>query len=398
MRNSLHFAVAGAAIVAGILSGCTKKPDPSLFDPTWQSSPAPTITSIAPPLPGLAGVSRLTITGTNFSTVIANDIVYFDATPAKILTASATQLVVRAPLLVKDTVQLSIAVLGSQYLSNYVRYKFIASVNPVTLNLGEVPYAVECDTAGNLYASLIAGGTGIGVKKFTPAGVRTDYSPQFSSALNHWSGMKFGPGKALYAVAAGKTFVFRIPPGGGSAVVWANGLAGPVSDIDFDQQGNVWGCGSGGVIVEVKQNLTKKSFPFAGIAASIRVFGTNVYVAAHRDSVVGVWSLPIIGDSLGAEQLYTDFGAHYSGYELSAITFASDGSMFLGTNAPAGVVVVHPGGIYETYDPGLPITPPLAFAWGTGATIYISRGGIAPALLGFTVEATGAPYYGRLQP
>jgi len=56
MRNSLLLAVAGAVIFAGILSGCTKKPDPSLFDPNWQSSPAPTITSIAPPLPGLAGV------------------------------------------------------------------------------------------------------------------------------------------------------------------------------------------------------------------------------------------------------------------------------------------------------------------------------------------------------
>jgi hypothetical protein len=212
----------------------------------------------------------------------------------------------------------SIAVLGSQYLSNYVRYKFIASVNPVTLNLGEVPYAVECDTAGNLYVSLIAGGTGIGVKKFTPARVRTDYSPQFSSALNHWSGMKFGPGKALYAVAAGKTFVFRIPPGGGSAVVWANGLAGAVSDIDFDQQGNVWGCGSGGVIVEVKQNLTKKSFRFSrdchysDRASSGRM--STLRRTAIRSSVI--WSLPIIGDSLGAEQVYTDFGAHYSGYEL----------------------------------------------------------------------------------
>jgi len=71
-----------------------------------------------------------------------------------------------------------------------------------------------------------------------------------------------------------------------------------------------------------------------------------------RFSLLALVRSRIIGrQPLGAEQVYTDFGAHYSGYELSAITFASDGSLFIGTNAPPGIVVVHPGGIYETYDP-----------------------------------------------
>ncbi|HEX7574200.1 MAG TPA: IPT/TIG domain-containing protein [Bacteroidota bacterium] len=405
MRHSARTLSLATAVLFGTFSGCTKKPDPSLYDPNWQSLPAPTITSISPPKPALAGVSTVTITGTNFSPAKANDVVYFDATSAAILTASATQITARAPNVVKDSILVTVAVLGSQYFSNYFAYNLAAAVVTFPLLVpGEVPYGIECDTSGNLYVSMISGGTGVGVKKITPDGTRADFSPQFSSAVNHWTGMKFGPGHFLYA-AAGRNIVFRMPAGGGASAVWASALGGTVSDIDFDQQGNLWGAGPGGVIVEVKQDLTKKSFPFAGTASSARVFGGNLYVAAHRDSLVKIWSLPIIGDSLGAEQVYFDFGSHYSGYDAFAITFASDGSLFVGTNAPAAIVLVHPDQTFEPYYPGLLLPQPIAFAWGKGTTMYLSRGGSAnPTILqklNMQTSSTpyaSAPYYGRLLP
>ena len=405
MKHSVLILALGLALLVGVFSGCTKKPDPSLFDPNWQSAPAPTIASLTYPAPALAGVSTVTITGTNFSLVKANNIVYFDATPASILSVSATQISVRAPNLVKDTIQVTVAVQGSQYLSNYVPIKLVAAVAPFgALASSETPYGVECDTAGNVYCSIISGGTGIGVKKFTPAGVRTDFSPQFSSALNHWSALKFGPGQFLYA-AAGRAIIFRMPAAGGASAVWANAIGGNVSDFDFDQAGNIWGCGNSGVLVEVKQNLTKKTFPFLGSAFSARVYGTNLYVAAHRDSLVKIWSLPIIGDSLGPEQVYFDFGSHYSGFDAYAITFSSDGNLFVGTNAPDAIVRVHGDGTYEPYYPGLLLPQPIAFAWGKGSTMYLSRGGsVNPTIMQSVIMATAttpftsAPYYGRTLP
>ena len=405
MRHSARTLSLATAVLFGTFSGCTKKPDPSLYDPNWQSLPAPTITSISPPKPALAGVSTLTITGTNFSPAKANNVVYFDAASAAVLTASATQITVRAPNIVKDSILVTVAVLGSQYFSNYFPYNLAAAVVTFPLLVGgEVPYGIECDTTGNLYVSMTSGGTGVGVKKITPDGTRADFSPQFSSAVNHWTGMKFGPAHFLYA-AAGRNILFRMPAAGGASAVWASALAGTVSDIDFDQQGNCWGVGAGGFIVEVKQDLTKKSFPFAGTAYSVRVFGTNLFVAAHRDTTVKIWSLPIVGDSVGAEQVYFDFGSHYSGSDAYAITFASDGSLFVGTSASAGIVLVHPDQTFEPYYPGLLLPQPIAFAWGKGTTMYLSRGGsLNPTILqrlNMQTSSTpyaSAPYYGRLFP
>jgi hypothetical protein len=405
MKHSVLTPVLALAVLVGSFFGCTKKPDPSIFDPNWQSGPAPTITSITAPSPALAGVSTVTVNGTNFSAAKANDIVYFDATPAAILSASTTQISVRAPNLVKDSIQVTVSALGSQYFSNYISFNLkAAAITFGGLASTETPYGVECDTAGNVYASMVSGGTGIGVKKFTPAGTRTDFSPPFSSAVNHWSGMKFGPAGFMY-LAAGRTILFRVPAAGGASAVWASGLAGTVSDFDFDQQGNVWGVGTSDVIVEVKQNLTKKSFAFRGSGYSARVYGTNLYVAAHRDSLVRIWSLPILGDSLGAEQVFFDFGAHYSGYEALAITFASDGTLFIGTDSPNGIIVIHPDGTYEPYYPGLLLPQPVSFAWGKGSLMYMSRGGsVNPTILQSinmqtaTTPYASAPYYGRLLP
>ncbi len=58
--------------------------------------PSPTITSVSPDInsPG----TSVTITGTNFNTTAANDIVYFGATRATVNTASATSLTVTVPI------------------------------------------------------------------------------------------------------------------------------------------------------------------------------------------------------------------------------------------------------------------------------------------------------------
>ena len=65
----------------------------------------------------------------NFSPTIAENQVYFDATPATILTASATQLTVRAPNLVKDTVALRVSVYKSDKYSESKQYQLLAAVS-----------------------------------------------------------------------------------------------------------------------------------------------------------------------------------------------------------------------------------------------------------------------------
>jgi hypothetical protein len=66
---------------------------------------------------------------------------------------------------------------------------------------------------------------------------------------------------------------------------------------------------------------------------------------------------------------------------------------------------VHPDGTFEPFYPGLLLPQPVAFAWGKGSIMYMSRGGsVNPTILQSinmqtaTTPFTSAPYYGRLLP
>jgi len=73
--------------------------DIALDDVTVTASVAPSVPAIFSFAPGLAGAgTNLTINGTNFSAVPANNIVYFGSVQASVLTASTTSLVVTVPV------------------------------------------------------------------------------------------------------------------------------------------------------------------------------------------------------------------------------------------------------------------------------------------------------------
>ncbi len=200
MTTKLLLGLVACALIAGIFIGCKEDAPASLFDPNYVSGPQPKVTSIEPASNALAGVTTLTINGSNFSTVKENNLVFFDKLLVPVLQASTTQLQVTAPNLPKDSIQVKVAVPKSDLYSAVVLYKLNLAADEKFGNFGasEEPVAVECDTAGNAYVSMLASGLGIGIKKFTPAGVRSDYSPAFSGAVASWRGMKFGPGGAMF--------------------------------------------------------------------------------------------------------------------------------------------------------------------------------------------------------
>ncbi len=403
-RHSL-IAGSGAIFIICLLAffvvGCKNDTTPSLFDPNVQGRPSPTISGVTPPNSGLAGVTVLTITGTNFSSVKEEDLVYFDGAPGEVQEASANQLKVKPPIVVKDSIKIKVAVLGAELYSNAVLYRLdAASAEFGGFTSFDEPWAVTCDATGNLYVSLITRGAGVGVKKLTAAGVVSDYSPVFSSQINRWTGMKFGPGGYLYAVTT-RNIIFRMNPGGGSASIWLmGGGLGTLYDLDFDAQGNIWTGGSGTAIYEVKQDKTVKSFPFTGDIRSIRVYSGALYVAAKIDTTWKIMRFPIAGDNLGTGEEYFNFTSSSFGSGGSgayAITLNTDGDMYVGTDALAALVVVHPNKTAESLYPGV-ISPQAMFlAWGDGPNLYATRRGISVpnAVLKINTLKTGAPYYGR---
>jgi len=82
--------------------GCTPDTTPSLYDNVGESLPPAEITSITP-ASGYAGVTVITIDGNNFAPIAEDNSVYFGPAIAEILSASETQLIVRAPIIYGDS-------------------------------------------------------------------------------------------------------------------------------------------------------------------------------------------------------------------------------------------------------------------------------------------------------
>ncbi|MBM4167700.1 MAG: hypothetical protein FJ215_00875 [Ignavibacteria bacterium] len=389
-----------------LFSGCLNEKEGSLFDPDYVSArPAPEIASISP-ASGLAGVTSLTITGKNFSAVKTENTVYFNDKQAQIQEASSTQLKVLAPNVVNDSVKVRVGVKGSELFSNTWLYKLEAAVTDFgSISETQEPWAVASDGQGNLYVSMMDAGVGVGIKKFTAAGVRSDYAP--SGGIAKWSGMKMGPGGILYTARILRA-IYQIPAGGGSPTIWvAFGDLGTVYDLDFDAAGNVWAGGNNDFIYRVRPDRSVKAFPLTANVRSVRVFNNYVYVAGKvfPDSSERVVRFQIISsDSLGPRDDYFNLTASAlggPGRTIYAINFAADGDMYVGTDMPDPMLVVRPNRTVEQFHSGLTSPAIHLLAWGQGTNFYAVRGTavggtITKSIKIFRVNAlkNGAPYLG----
>jgi len=394
MKNTLKaitvlIAIATLLALSLQIDGCKPQGNPSIYDPNWKSLPQPVVDSISPRNYSFAGVGQLTIYGKNFSDSVQNDGVFFNSTLATIVSASQTQLVVNSPNVVGDSVQVRVYVIGAVDFSPPVTYKMLAAVVPFGKLTGNVPVAMTTDAAANLYATITTKtGVGAGTFKYAPDGTSTLVEP----SSNSWSGLKVGPGGYLY-MARNVKAIFRVALSGGTASRWMT-TPGSISDFDFDQNKVLWSGGSGGnAIYSITQAAVVKSFPFVGIVHSVRVFGSDLYVAAHSDTTEGVWKFHIYSsDSLGAPQQYFGFTAAYgASYSALAISFTQDGDLYIGTDAPDAIVIVHPDGSYAPLYSGLLQPAVRTLAWGTGNNLYI---GTTSGMYIVVAPKPGAPYYG----
>ena len=385
--------------VVFVMSSCDNPKTGSLFDPNAVSPrPQPTISAVTP-ASGLAGTTVITITGANFSAVKDENVVYFDTKQALILTATATQMTVRAPDLIKDSIVVRVQVFNADLFSNPKLCKLEAAVATFGgLDSFEEPFGIATDATGNLFASLTFNAGGVGIKKITPEGLRSDYAP--AGGVTIWSALKVGPGGLLYAARTQRA-IFTIAQGAASSI-WAQIPGSSLYDFDFDKDGNLWAVGNNTFVHRFTQSKATKSFPFTANLRTARVYKGYLYVGGKVDPVEGVWRFPIVSaDSLGPAQKYFDLSAlpgyGQNGPGVYAITFNTDGDMYVGTDGPDAILVVHPNGSSEPLYPGLFQPQTLLFAWGKGSTLYAARSGlgVSHVILKINTQKTGAPYYGR---
>ena len=163
-------------------ASCSEDITPSLTEIAPDPLVAPVIVSIDPPQEALAGITKLIITGNNFSVTKENNSVYFNGKPGTVLTSTATQLEVMSAVVIADTVLVKVSVTGADQFSNTLVYKLKAAVTelyPFNPALSEFPYAITIDESENVYTSL----SGKGTKKIDPQGNISDFATGTTATL-----------------------------------------------------------------------------------------------------------------------------------------------------------------------------------------------------------------------
>ncbi len=391
--RSIVYVIVPILAALALAAGCSNTTTPSLYNPNATGLPTPVIDSISPAGSVLAATTPITIYGKNFSATPANNMVFFGSASGTVLSSTTTQLVVKTPV-DSLTVPVKVAVVGADKFSAPVNYHLIVAVAPFQANIA----ALTPDAAGNMYANALNGGNDDGIAVFATNGTRTTFAPK-TAGTTFWYALRLGPGGVLYAVKGARA-MYAFPAGGGvAAKLWkdtrASGLS--LTDIDFDANHNLWAGGKGTGLYCFRPDTTFKVSPFAGTVHSIRVYNGYLYFAAAQDSSEKIFRAPINGDSLGAITTFFDLGgALGTSYSAKAMTFSSDGYLYIGTQTPAGIVVVAPdGGSYTTpYSSYASLlgTQVFSMAWGNGDKLYIAND--TWSLVVAHTEKSGAPYLG----
>lgn len=355
-----------------LLLGCEADNPPSVFDPNVTGRPTPAITQIIPADSALAGIGEIKIIGTNFSPVVEENLVFFNKDRVPLISASETQLTLKSPNAPAEAIVIKVATQGAFLFSNTMNYKLKQAVWEYA-GFGQYDdvYGIACDQDENLYVSL----TTRKIEKVTPAGVRTDFG---TTSFLKAQAMRVGPDNNLY-LSRLTTALYRIPLAtGGAATKWID-APGKIWDFDFAPSGVMYAGGDNNDLYRIKPDgsgAAVASYPSIYIKA-IQVFNGYVYVggvdkAANHQYV---WRNQIISDDqLGEREVYFDWSANVDAVtEVQSLVFAADGDLYIGTNAAAAIIVLHPDGSFEPLYPGVIAPSSYAMAWGPGQYLYVNR-------------------------
>ncbi len=390
---------------------------PSYPTNLWDDAPArvetPEITGLIPAEGTLSGVGIITISGSGFANLTDSNLVFIGGLPARVLSATEAELAVQATDIAGDSLTITVTVLGAWGFAVWDGYRLEEAVSDyggfgmTEEKDAEQVFGLAVDPGENLYVSVRSGG----VVQVRPDGERSLYA---TTTVLQFNALRSGPGGVIYA-AAGRTSLYQIPAGGGAAQVVAS-IPERVSGLDFDEAGNLYLGGRGARLFRMTPpgEVTQVTAYGAEIEVqAVRVFDGQVYVAgeyAGSDTGVvqaGVWRSAIIpgGDTLGQPDLVFDWGDFTGpgGGDIQDITFASDGELYISSDADVGLYVLAPPYMGELPEQLYPDVSALAapigsISWGNGRYLYVNHPSVDEekrSLKRVALVKDGAPYYGR---
>jgi hypothetical protein len=373
------------AVLLLAAAACDTGEGTTLYDPTNTGGAAPTIGSISPSGVVLAGVDEIVITGTNFSTTLAENLVYFDdgagnSAQGTVLEASSTTLRVKTPNLPNAALRLRVAVRGAANFSNAVPFPlepaFVRVLGP-DVNAKETMNGMTSDAMGNLYVAVFDDNLqrSIGIKRVAPDGERTDYT----ATTFNWADLAFGPDGNVYG-ARGVRALFRLPAGANQQTVQPQMPAGTVATaLSFDSEGRIWSGGNGTSLYRLTVGGAVVGFPFDANVRAVLARPGALYVAGTQgtapDRLSRVWRFPVDANGdLGTPVVVLDLGA-LAGADFTpfALAAAADGTLYVATDAPDPLYEVPSGGSARALYPGILPSPLYTLAWGEGSQLYTAK-------------------------
>jgi len=402
------------------LVSCENDYPDSVYNSSQEYGLAPAITALDPPGGVYAGIDDITISGQNFSDQLNGNFVFFSGLQAQVLSYSATEVVVRAPIIEGDSlkVQLTTAGLDALEIAEFYPYKIeFAAIEYGKVNDQTSAGGIACDDDENVYVS---NGTLLKIVKIPGDGSDPeDFALIPNGALIT---MKMGPDGYLYG---GRTkWISKISPDGAtvdSVNRKPDKLGQSLKDIDFDENGNIFIAAKKYIYCMKSDGSNFEAAAYDGTTGgsyslkTVRVFNGYVYVAGDLIGInntveqKGLWRNQILDadGNLGPNELVYDWGAYVGigGAGITALTFSDDGMMYVGLdNTHAIVTLTDDGsGSYLNADPAplyeaVLLPPSTNFVWGDDQYLYVNRSSTDIDLMRLIRVTTGkmsAPYYGR---
>lgn len=406
------------------IQGCENDYPEDIWNPNYTTKPTPVISDISPDTT-YSGIGEITISGQNFSENVADITVYFNGLKGTVLSATATELQVKVPTLIADSVKIQIHVSGAYLFGEYggtgvtdvpfvmvdalAKYK---SIDATTIIAG-----LACDLNENIY-SILSIPRGIIQLQHPDSATFVQYSP---SPTQIGYGIKWGPGNHIYLVRKNKN-IYRVFPDASSYEIWAK-VDENVMDLDFDQNGNLYTAGKEGKIFAIAPSADTALVARYGIDFDIpllRVYGGYVY-SVHdyqgTDTTIlnqSIWRNQILdaNGTLGPNELVFDWDAYMGrfGPAITAIVVDENGIFYIGNNYEnnskneAITKLDIASGTAEALYPQILKIGVNNLVWGNGNYLYINRYFAEGSddtftetreLLRLGMPVKSAPYYGR---
>jgi hypothetical protein len=417
--SKLYSIIIGFIAIIFLVNGCENDYPPSIWDPNYANNPVPIIDTMTPAGGTLAGVGTITITGNHFVAIEPyNDYnkVIFDDYLADVVSVTSTEIVVKSPVLIKDSIKVKVASRGATNFSEPYIYNLTPAVQTWGfLNPGDIVAGIAADVNENIYVS-VKGQFSSSIKKIDTQGMTSELAP--TSFLSS-PALVFGPDNAVYAIVTSGRInkIVKFDATSGEETDFVNLTPNVGKDHDFDPDNNLWvavrqvpsllyPCD----ILKVTQDGTKEVMAtYEAFLQSIRVFNdgdkTYVYVVGYKDDEEQkIWRQEILSNgTLGpTEEVLDILGESLMESKIvNTITFSEVGTIYMGTGVGSStdaIFTYNPlsGDVNALY-PGI-ISPVISeMVWGEGQFLYASHviTDEESEVLKIDLRQSGGPYYGR---